>query len=65
MGLSLPVEGYRYMFACGKMPLRTFAGGRFTSVYFATCEFYQSIFPSETEMPVRGGPSRAFTSTML
>ena len=53
------------MFACGKMPLRTFAGGRFTSVYFATCEFYQSIFPSETEMPVRGGPSRAFTSTML
>ena len=40
------------MFACGKMPMRTFAGGRFTSVQFATCEDCRSIFPSETEMSV-------------
>ena len=31
-GLSLPAEGYRYMFACSKMPIRTFAGGSFTGV---------------------------------
>ena len=47
------------MFACGKTPRRTFAGGRFTSVQFATCEDCRSIFPCETEMSV--GPSRVST----
>ena len=47
------------MFACGKMPMRTLVGGRFTGVQFATCEDCRSIFPSETEMSV-GLPSRAF-----
>ena len=40
------------MCACGKMPMRTFAGGRFTSVQFATCEDCPSLFPRETEMSV-------------
>ena len=57
-GLSLPAEGYRYMFACSKMPIRTFAGGSFTSVWFPACEDCWSIFPSETEMSV-GLPSMA------
>ena len=44
------------MFACGKMPMRTFASGRFTRAYFAAFEDCWSIFPCETEMSV--GPSR-------
>ena len=40
------------MIACGKMPIRTFAGGRFTGVQFVTCEDCRSIFPGLTEMSV-------------
>ena len=45
------------MFAGGKMPMRTFADGRFTGILFAACEDCRSIFPSEKEMSV--GLSRA------
>ena len=38
------------MFASGKMPMRTFADGRFTGILFASCEDCRSIFPGETEM---------------
>ena len=38
------------MFAGGKMPMRTFADGRFTGILFAACEDCRTIFSSETEM---------------
>ena len=38
------------MFAGGKMPMRTFADGRFTGILFAAREVCRSKFPCETEM---------------
>ena len=40
------------MFACGKMPMRTFS--KATAAQFPACEDCRSIFPSETEMSVGG-----------
>ena len=37
------------MFACGKMPMKTIAGGRFTSGQIPACENYRSIFTCETK----------------
>ena len=41
------------MFACGKMPKRTFADGRFTGIVFVESEDCLFIFPVDTEMSVR------------